>query len=357
MSQYLIEIYNPTGERLADISDLCTTRTYSLRRNRAEDIYLTMNLEKAQELAHSLGMGFYQLYAAGINEIRITRGNRPMVGGQLAYVHPRLNQDGATLELRANGFLELLSRVYIHPGDNSNSWGARIGEVAWGMIGYTQLKDGGDFGITEGTVQDGRVIGEYFENYASSIKEILIGLTERIDSGDFEFTPDKVFNWYDPGIGTDKTELLFSYPGNIKNIGLPQDATTLTNISINRGQGNGSVQPIAIRTNTDSTAIYKRRERIDDYPSINVPETLQEKGDEVIRLYGTPTMIPEVTIDGTMEPFLGSYWIGDRVRFSVDTDRYPAFSLLNGQTWRINEISCRIDENDSEDITLKVGYS
>lgn len=359
MSKYLIELYAPSGERLADISHLCLTRSYVVRRNRPEDIYLTLNLEKAQELARTLGMSFYHLFAAGITEVRITRGNRPMVGGQLLYVHPRLNASSPpTLELRAAGFLELFSKVYIHPNETANGYVADLNEVAWMVIDYVQSKTGGDFGVTQGISQPAdRLIAEHYESYASSVKEILIGLTERIDAGDFEFTPDKVFNWYHPGIGTDKTELLFSYPGNITSIGLPQDATTLVNISINRGQGNGEVQPITTSTNDASVTTYGRREAIDDFPSITTEQTLQDKGDETIRLYSTPTTIPEITIDGSKEPFLGSYWIGDRVRFSVDTARYPAFALLDGQTWRINEIACVVDENDHEDITVKVGYS
>lgn len=280
-----------------------------------------------------------------------------MVGGQLAYVHPRLNQEGATLELRANGFLELLSKVYLAASDSGAVTGIDMSTVAWNFIALVQAKTNGDFGITQGTLQTSRSITDSFEPYASSVKEILIGLTERLNGIDFDFSYDRVFNAYYPGLGTDKTELLFSYPGNITSIGLPQDATTLANVSINRGQGNGAVQLVETRTNTDSMSVYKRRERIDDYPSISVAATLQEKGDETIRLYGSPTMIPQVTIDGTMEPFLGSYWIGDRVRFSIDTDRYPAFALLDGQTWRINEITCSIDDTDHEEITLKVGYS
>ena len=95
--------------------------------------------------------------------------------------------------------------------------------------------------------------------------------------------------------------------------------------------------------------------RIDDYPAVSDEATLAELGDETLRLHANPTTIPEVVLDGTKEPFLGSYWIGDRVMFSVDAG--PAFSVLNGQVWRINEISVSVDENDHEQITLKVGYS
>jgi hypothetical protein len=356
MSRYLIELYNPDGQRLADISNICTSRGFTLRRNRAEDISLGLNLEVAQDLARHLGMPFYQLFAAGRTEVRITRDNRPMVGGQLLYVDPLLNQEGSTLTLKANGFLDLLSQVYIESADNRSVANADMGLVAWDFINQVQNKLDGDFGITQGVIQTSRQITDTWEPYGSSIKEILIGFTDRIDGIDFEFTPEKVFKVYWPGIGTDKTELLFSYPGNISSLGNPQDGTTLANIVFARGSGNGKTQAVETRTDTASRGSYKRKEQIDDYPSISVVATLQDKGDETLRLYSTPLMIPAVTLDGTKEPYLGSYWIGDSVRFSVDTDRYPAFALLNGQTFKINEIACSIDENDHEDIKLKVGY-
>jgi hypothetical protein len=354
---YTIELYTPAGVRLADISGLCVTRTYTVRRNRAEDIYLTLNLKKAQQLAQRLGIGFYQLFATGITEVRITRGSRPMVGGQLQYVHPRLAADGATLELRASGFLDRLGKVYLEAADTRSFTTTDMGQIAWSFIDQAQDKSHSNLGITQGTIQTSRNITDTWEPYSSSLKDIVIGLTERLNGIDFEFTPDKVFNVYYPGVGTDKTELLLSYPGNITSIGLPQDATTLANVVYVRGSGNGDVQLLETRQDADSQASYSRREQILDFPSISVVATLQEKGDETLRLYATPMTIPVVVLDGTKEPFLGSYWIGDRVRFAVDTDRYPAFAVLDGQTWRINEIACSIDESDHEAITLKVGYS
>ena len=356
---YTIELYSPSGERLADISDLCLTRTYQVRRNRPEDIYLTLSLEKAQELAQSLGMNFYQLFAARITEVRITRGSRTLVGGKLMVVHPRLNQvEDPTLELRASGFLSLLSRVYLEDTDTSLlNWTATdVGAVAWGLIEGIQAKTNGNFGFTQGTIQTSRTIGETYQPYGSSIAEMLVGLTDRQDGIDFEITADKQFNVYYPGIGTTKDDLLFTYPGNVTAIGVPQDATNLTNIAFARGSGFGLSQSEGAYTNTDSGATYGRAESVEVYPSIKETDTLDDKAQEEVELYGVPTTIPAVRLDGSQEPFLGAYWIGDRVRFAVDTQRYPAFGLISSQQWRINEITCDISDTDREDITVKVGY-
>lgn len=355
MSQYLIEVYTPDGELVADISGLCRQRYFQVRRNRPEDIRLSLNLHEAQDLSRSLNLSFAQLFTEGVNEVRITRGNRALVGGQIAYAFPKLDTEGATLELRAVGFLELFAKRYLAPSDTLTYTTTDIGQIAWNFINQTQSKTDGDWGITQGTLQTSRDITDTWEPYGSSIKEILIGLTERINGIDFEFTPDKQFNVYYPGIGSDKSELLFSYPGNITAIGFPRDATTLVNTSVNRGSGNGDVQLIETRTDSASQSTYKLRERIDDYPSVSVTQTLDDKGDETLRLFASPTSIPEVTLDGNKEPFLGSYWLGDRVRYTVEG--YPAFAAINNQTWRINEITVDVDENDHENIQQKVGYA
>ncbi len=361
-SRYTIEIVNSSGQLVADVSGIATGRRYTVRRNRAETINLSFDLGEATRLARALGLSFTQLFAPGVNEVRVMRGARPMVGGQIVYVEPQLTADSRTMEVRATGFLDLFKDRYMlptFPGTNERGEtvynATDMGAVAWDIISKTQALTNGSFGVTQGTIQASRLMGETYQPFATNIKDILIGLTERINGIDFAFTPEKVFNVYYPGLGTDKTELLFSYPGNIQEISAPIDATEIVNLSINRGSGNGLDQQI-IRSRLDlaTQPTYSRRERIDDYPSINVAATLDEKGEETLRRFATPTRIPQVTLDGAADPPLGSYWMGDRVRFAVND---PAFAELDGQSWRINEIDVTVSDLDHERVTLKVGYS
>lgn len=355
-SPYRIEVWNPnTNLLLADISDLCTSRHFSVRRNRPEQIDLTLNLKSAQKRAADLATPFNQIFSSGYNDLRIARGNRYLVGGQIGYTRASLEGESSRLELRATGYLDLLKDRYLIPGDPLTYTAADISAAAWAFINVTQLKTNGSFGMTQGTLSTSRNITDTWQPYATSIKDILIALSERFNSIDFEFTLDRVFSTYYPGIGTDKTDLRFSYPGNITSLVLPSDATQIINVSINRGSGNGDTQVVETRNDTNSQLTYKRREHIDDYPSINVPATLDDKGDETLRLSASPTTIPDIVLDGTQEPYLGAYWIGDRIKLDVDAG--SAFAVLDGQTWRINEIDVTVDENDHETIRLKVGYS
>jgi transcriptional regulator of acetoin/glycerol metabolism len=176
---------------------------------------------------------------------------------------------------------------------------------------------------------------------------------------DFSFGPDRTFNVYYPGQGTEKTDLRFSWPGNIRELSLPVDASELATHVISRGSGNGDTQVIDTYPNspTAEQATYKLREVIDDYPSINVAATLEEKGTEHYRKGSVPTVIPEITLDGNIEPYLGAYWVGDRVPVAIDASAGSLYAALDGQTWRINEIDVTLSEDDNEQVRLKLGYA
>ena len=101
MGLYSITLHAPSGETLADLSNLCTKRSYSLIRNREGSIDLTLNFYEAQDLANELGYRnqFYGLFAAGMNEIRITRGNRPVIGGEIIDTIPNLGATGGNFQI------------------------------------------------------------------------------------------------------------------------------------------------------------------------------------------------------------------------------------------------------------------
>ncbi len=358
-SIYTVELWSPQGQQIADLSPLLLSRHFKATRNRAEVVDLSFDLGQIESYCASLGQSVQQLLGPGYNEVRIKRGSRYLVGAQIHYLLPSLEGDKRTLEVRAVGFLELLKDRYLYPSDGASltQTVVDIGQVAWNFINLTQGRTNGSFGFTLGTIQASRTITDTWQPYATNIKDILIALTQRNNSIDFAFTADKVFNVYYPQ-GQDKTELRFALPGNIKSLRLPVDASELATLVIARGSGNGADQQVVQTypaTATPEQTTYKLRELIDDYPSINVNQTLIDKATEHYRKNATPTVIPEIVLDGNQEPFLGAYWIGDRVPISIDANQGSAFATLDGQMWRVNEIDVSIDENDAETIRLKVG--
>ena len=135
--------------------------------NRAESISLTLDLYQAEQRASKSFLTFDQLFAEGSNELRVYRDNRPLMGGTIYFVNPQVSENGATLDVRATGFLDLLKDRYVWP-DASNVGrtytSQDIGAIMWDFINYTQSDisnwglTNGDFGITQGTSQTSRIM-------------------------------------------------------------------------------------------------------------------------------------------------------------------------------------------------------
>jgi hypothetical protein len=366
---YSILVYTPDGTLLADVSRIMTKRSFTVTRNAADSISLGCDLYAAERAARQNQLGFDELWAEGINEVRIFRGDRPVAAGQMATVTSSVGTSGMTLELQVVGFLDLLKDRYLWPtnttpGVSDTTLSDDVGEVMWWFIDYTQhditspgfALTNGSFGFMKGTIQPSRTLTDTWQPWATSIRDILIAITGRIDSVDMAFTVDKVFNVYSPGIGQRKPELLFQYPGNIVDFRVPKDATGLDNTAIVRGSGNGSDQQVvSVRQNTDAQVAFSRREVIVDYPDVNVLQTLSDYGDEALRLNSASSKVPDIVLDGRRGVPLGAYWIGDTVRFAVPNR--PALAQLNGQEWRIAQITVDVNENDDEEITLRVALS
>lgn len=354
-SLYTFEIWDSFGSLVADISGIALSRSFRIRRNRAEEVTFTCRLESVTELCTKLNIPFSTLFDVGRGEVRIKRGQTYLLGAKIMYARPNLTTEQSTVDIRAVGFLELLNYRYLQPSFTFSYPATDLGQVAWSFINQSQSLPNGDLGITLGsiTASHNTDASDIWKPYAKSISSELVDMTKRYNSFDFAFTYDKKFNVYYPGQGTDKPELRFSFPGNIKSAAIPIDATQLANFFIERGSGNPPV--VETRTDSGSAGFYARYERIEDQASVAYLPTLDSYGDEGLRMYAYPTNIPSVTIDGIQAPYLGDFWIGDRIRFDVTAN--IGLPRLGGQTWRINDINVALGEDDQEDIVLLVGYN
>jgi hypothetical protein len=357
MSLYSILITDPNGVLLADLSNLCAKRHFLLVRNGEGSIDLSLNLTAAEQLADDLGYRgqFYGLFASGLNEIRVMRGARPFVGGQILEALPSLDATGGTLDLKAEGYLGLFKDRQLWPDDTLNYTSIDIGQLAWSRINQTQSKPNGDWGFTMGEIQPSRSIVEIQNAFGQSIRDLLVSYTELSDSGDFEFTADKQFNWHYPGLGQDQFDLPFQWGGNIAKLSAARNGAQLANIVISRGSGNGGAQLAQSATDSSSLAIFKRRERVFDYASVPNTAYLDSQGDERLRTNAYPLVLPAITLDGNKRPFLGAYWLGDRVPLQIPGR--SSFAHLDGQMARINEIDITVSDLDHEDIAVQASLA
>ena len=357
-SIYRFELHHPTAGMIADLSHLCTSRKFSLSLNREEKLDISFNARMLEDHAATIGMNLDEMIGVGVNEIKVWRANKPLFGTRVRYTNTSISESGEDLSLRATGYLDDLVYRYLWPVEGEDGGVTRyedtdIGQIMWDMIDTTQQLANGDLGITQGQIQASRTMTDDWQPFATSIRDILIAITERINSVDFSFSYDKKLNVYYPYQGRVHTDLLFTYPGNIVSMDVPQDATQIVNVSINRGSGNGlDITPIETRTDTDSMAAYGRMEQIDDYADVSVPATLQDFGDESLRTFAAPLVIPEVTLRSGKEPPLGAYWLGDWVRF--DIPNRSAFATVHNQLLRIVQIQVSLNDLDTEEVRLTV---
>lgn len=346
-SKYQFLIQNASGQTLLDATGYAKNRQFTLARNRAGEASFAIDYYSLESLCRTTGVHPRSILGVGINQLLIKRRDVPLFGGQIAYYEGALERDNNEIVVKALGWFELLKDRYTSALVTYT--GIDAGLIAWDLIDDTQMLTNGSFGITQGTIQTSVNRTRTYEY--KNIKEAIIQLSEVLSGFDFEITWDKKFNVYYPNQGATRTEFKFIYPGNIKQARVISDASQLVNKVTVRGQGYGLAQVITNREDTTTQASYKLRQAIADYSDVVEVATLEQLGDEMIRIKRDPVTSLELTLDGNLEPYIGAYAIGDRVPVEIkDTQLYDN---LTG-SYRIDEIGVTIDDNDSEDIVLRV---
>lgn len=347
LSRYSIEIYTSLGTLIADLSGIASMRQLNLSRNTAGSSSFKIDIHTLQDLAKKLNLSPYDLLAVNRNEIRIRKGTRYLFGGQISYIEAHLESN--EVQVQSIGFFDLLADRFT--ADLVSFSNIDAGQIAWDLINTTQSQLYGSFGITEGTIQTST--NRTLDYQYKKVKDAIVQLSEMNNGFDFEVTEDKVFNVYYPQQGIDQTSTVhFSYPGNIKKFSLSRDGSKMFNRAIVRGSGYGGVQLIQTVENSTYQNAYAVRENILDNPDIFDNDSLISLGQEQLNIFEDNFEIPEIVIDGNQQPFLGTYWIGDRIKIEVNSKLYPMFSYINNLVFKVDSIGVSIDDNDMEEITL-----
>ena len=345
-AKYKIEIKNAAGSVVADLSGKASDLSFTLVRNRGGNATFTIDLDELEKYANAIGLNPKSLLGVGQHELVITRINRTLFSGQIIHYEGILSER-KQVTVRAVGFFDLLATRFTSALKKYTATDA--GAVAWDLIDTTQVKTNGSFGITQGSIDTSVDRTRTYEY--KNIREAIIELSEVKNGFDFEVTHDKVFNVYYPDMGAQRDEFIFDYPGNIKEIRISRNATGLVNEVIARGQGYGLAQVIVTEVDSASQASFTLRQKIMDLSDIVLDATLTAYAQEEIDLLKDPLTTLDVTVDGNRKPFIGSYWIGDRIK--IEIHNLALFVDINTY-YRIDEITVGVDENESEDIKLKL---
>lgn len=352
MSIYSFEIWNDNGELLADLTGLAHSRSFTVSKNLPEQISFTVGLNEIEELARDTGVPIETLINPGVNEIRIRRDSEYLLGGKMDVAEVSIDGDRRNLLIRASGFLNLFDDRYVGQTTTRTFSATDAGTIAKTLIDEAQAETNGDFGVDTHTSWIEATVNRDKSYERVKVKDAILELASMAGGFDFEFTYDKKFKVYNQ-IGEDRTDLVFDYPGNIRNLTLPIDSTKLANRIIVRGAGfGGSSQAQTTVEDTVSQGTYKIRTAIVELPSETVEANMTAKGEEVIRIYALPLKIPSVTLDGRTAPRVGAdFWVGDSIKLSIQqVDILETLTAI----WRVEEIRVDVDDNDVEVISLKL---
>lgn len=346
-SKYIVEILDSTGSLVADLSGRAKARSIKLVRNGVYEASFEVDLDMLEQYTRKLTFNPASILGVAQNQVKISRNGVPIFGGQIMYHEGTLSEDHK-LTVRAVGWLELFNDKYTATSKIFTATDA--GTIAKTLIDDAQTGSNASFGIlTSGGYIQASVNRDRTYEY-QNVKEAIIRLSEVKNGFDFEFTWDKKFYVYYPLMGGTRTEFTFEYPGNIKKIGISNDGKQIVTQAIVRGQGFGDAQTVVTRDDTVAQSAYKVRTKILDEASVVETATLQDKGDEVLRVQGAPLQVLKVTLDGNRYPPIGAYGLGDRVNIKVlGYQMYPIDAY-----YRIDEINIKITDDDSEEIDLKL---
>jgi len=375
-SRWTVELVDPSGNLLAELSGRAANRQFTVTRNAADDIQWVLSIDELEDYARRSHVDPKTILVSDQTEVRIKRLGQYFAAGQLNYKSGTLaeNSSGNLITIKAVGFLNLFASRYTGPGQVYA--GMDASQIAWDLINTSQTGgndysgtlntttgkfSGGtvptaywDYGIRQGTLA---TVGNHSRTYNQmAITDCLQDLSStNSGSFDFKFTYDKKFNTY-VQLGNQRPDIVFEYPGNIIELDPLEDGTQVFNQIIAQGTGNGSVSLNQyIANNAGSQANYRVRQQFIS------PSSLQS-GDSSLSDYANwnlaqtqvPLVLPSIMVDGSKHPYVTDFSVGDWVRIRVRN--HPLYSDINGM-YRVEQLRVQVDDNDMEMVTITTSLS
>jgi len=204
------------------------------------------------------------------------------------------------------------------------------------------------FGITEGTIEATMDRDRTYNN--QNIAEAIINLTNVIEGFDFEITDNKVFN-AKTLIGEDLTEsVILDYGSNVLSCRITEDFSAPVNRAIILGEASDDTELLRIERNdlTSQTDI-KLREDVATEWDVSETETLNEKGDAILRKYATPLLKIDIDILPNT-PNITQFSLGDLIIVRIV---YGFYNIK--EEYRIFEWEVEYKSDGTEKLSLVLG--
>ena len=340
MARYGLEIWTTGGELVADISRLATKRKFSVGRNKPEILNFTMDLKTFEDFCTKIGGNPRDILYPYSHDIRVKRDGDYLFGVNVFSMSFKLNPDGQTIIVRADGFLNLfLKRNYSGTITNTDAV-----DIVHAVITSTQANDRADFGVRRGATQT--TTTNRTRTYKNKvIKNLITELTE-LSTGnfDFVFTHDRQLNTYlTQGVITD---LHLFYPSD--NLLLLSVDATGQNL-YNHIQAFGEAPRTSVRSDSNSQLLYGRHDKLITHNSVKRQATLDEHAAADLENFKDLLTIPVLKVSGANVDLL-DLWVGNRIQLSIRG--HPYLDDINARQYRVETLAVTLDDNDYETMVV-----
>lgn len=328
---------------VGDISKLAQNRSFTVKRNDREELSFTLDVKAFEAYCATLGSEPVEVLEAYVTDVRVKRNGAYLFGVQVVDMQYTFEQGGARVDIKCTGFLDLMMDRYVTVSYEQ----VDAAGIARELIAETQAIMG-DFGIVNGISQDAGVVRDR-DYIDQNVKDAIINLTNLSDGNfDFKFNADRSFDTYTVQGGI-RNDIKFTYPYNVKSLTVPRTALNLYNYIIALGSGFGEETLRAEAGDTASRLNYGTRQKILSYNSIISQDVLNQQAVSDVLLRKDILMLPKLKVSGEFCD-LNTLWVGDIIPVQLQNFASPPLDGL----FKIEQITCSLDENDGEDIDLIV---
>lgn len=347
MAHYEIEIWNKNGQPVADIRQYCSGLSWSKTLNGSETLTFSIDLNRIEALLTSLGFAGspFDFFEVGRCDIRIKRNGEYLLGTNVYRFTYSTNDPSVTMVVECVGYLNFYKTQYVTADFNQ----VAQNQILWSVINQCNQKHGGDFGVRQGT-HSGAIVKRDRHYKRKEVASLIEQMSNVIDGCDFSFTPDKKFNTYEAK-GTYRPSIVLYYGegGNIQSFSFSRSVEKVANYVYALGSGNGDDVVEYDSEDEPSEDYLYRRERILTWNSVTQDSTITEHSRAALHALKDIIEIPSVTLRNDLLD-LNVVDVGDTVIVNLNSNLM--LKHINGD-YRIETITCNVDENDSESVTLQ----
>jgi hypothetical protein len=341
---YELELWSSNGHRVADISNLAKSRSFTIPRNDAQDLSFTLDLFAFEEFAANMGIPAAELLMPYQMDVLLKRNGQYLFGTQIVSCPLDISESSYIITVRCRGYFDLVKDRYI----SQTYVQQEATSIAGDLFTQSQAKPNGDVGITlaPGQYETGVLRDRTYTR--DNVKRMIQNLTQLVDGRfDFDISYDKKFQTY-AALGSNRTDLQFTFGGSASNIAslyLERSATKLYNHIDSLGSGFGPDQLISESDDAVSQINNFRRETITQHNSVTEQPTLDQHAATDLALSKDLLQIPQITITGAELRNKDFIQVGDRIPLKFVDHSY--FSGNDG-LYRVEKMTVSLDDNDFE---------